>query len=88
MKTVILRRLSLLTLPGMKTDLLTSGMVVPDQVIIDNGKVIIPVNVFEGLPVDLNEVQSMIENQLESLDEIDNLLVSKIFLEFFGSGCT
>ncbi len=75
MKTVILRRLSLLTPPGMKSDLLTSGMVVADQVIIDNGKVIIPVNVPEGLSVDPADVQSMIENQLKSLDEIDNLLV-------------
>ena len=75
MKTVILRRLSLLTPPGMKTDLLTSGMVVPDQVTIDGGKVIVPVNIPQDFSGDPGSLQTMIEDQLNSLDEIDNLLV-------------
>ena len=75
MKKVILTRLSLLTPPGMKTDLLTSGMVVPDQVTVEDGKVIVPVIVPDGYAGDLGEVQTMIEEQLNSLDEIENLLV-------------
>ena len=75
MKKVILTRLSLITPPGLKTDLLTSGMVVPDQVTVEDGKVIVPVNVPADFPGDLGAVQSMIEEQLKSLDGIDNLLV-------------
>ncbi|MDF1717919.1 MAG: Mrp/NBP35 family ATP-binding protein [Antarcticimicrobium sp.] len=75
MKTIILRRLSLLTAPGLKTDLLTSGMVVSDQVTVDGGKVIVPVNVPTGYSGDLAAVKAMIEEQLHSLDGIDTPLV-------------
>ncbi|MGV6847416.1 MAG: iron-sulfur cluster carrier protein ApbC [Marinibacterium sp.] len=75
MKKVILTRLSLITAPGLTTDLLTSGMVVPEQVTVDGGKVIIPVNVPEGYEGDLADVQAMIEDRLKSLKEIENLLV-------------
>lgn len=75
MKKVILTRLSLITPPGSRTDLLTSGMVVPDQVTVEDGKVIVPVNIPEAFPGDLADVQKRIEDQLESLDGIDNLLV-------------
>ncbi|WP_300520534.1 Mrp/NBP35 family ATP-binding protein [Aliiroseovarius sp.] len=75
MKKAILTRLSLLVPSGQGTDLLTSGMVRPDQVTVDGGKVIVPVNVPEGFTGDLREVQSMIEEQLETLDGLENLLV-------------
>lgn len=75
MKKIILARLSLITPPGSRTDLLTSGMILPDQVMVEGGKVVIPVNVPPDFPGDLAQVQTLIEERLESLDGIDNLLV-------------
>ncbi|MCB1334373.1 MAG: iron-sulfur cluster carrier protein ApbC [Roseivivax sp.] len=76
MKKVILTRLSLLTAPGMRTDLLTSGMVVPDHVTVDDdGKVIVPVNVPQDYTGDLGAVQAMIEERLKGLQGVTKLLV-------------
>jgi len=75
MKKVILTRLSLLTPPGSRIDILTSGMVKPDEVSVEEGRVIVPVNLppeFTGNP---HEIQEMIEEQLKSLDGIEKLLV-------------
>ena len=70
MKKVILTRLSLLTAPGVRADLLTSGMVVEDQVSVDEaeGKVIVPVNIPENYAGDVADIQTMIEERLEGLD--------------------
>lgn len=75
MKDVILRRLSLINAPGMSTDLLTCGMVVPDQVIVDEGKVIVSVNVPEDYPGDVSEIQRLIEDRLKGLEGVEKLLV-------------
>lgn len=75
MKKVILTRLSLINAPGMKTDLLTSGMIIADQVTVDEGKAIVPVNVPEGYSGDLQQVQALIEDRLKGLEGLENLLV-------------
>ncbi|SDJ24985.1 Mrp/NBP35 family ATP-binding protein [Aliiruegeria lutimaris] len=75
MKKVVLARLSLITPTGMRTDLLTSGMVVADEVQVEDGKVIVPVNVPDGFPGDLAELKATIEDRLGGLEEVENLLV-------------
>ena len=77
MKKVILTRLSLLTAPGVRADLLTSGMVVEDQVSVDEaeGKVIVPVNIPETYAGDVADIQTMIEERLEGLDGLNKVLV-------------
>jgi ATP-binding protein involved in chromosome partitioning len=75
MKKVILTRLGMITAPGMRTDLLTSGLVVADQISVDGGKVIIPVNVPDSYTGDPTEIQALIEDRLKSLSEIEKLLV-------------
>jgi len=75
MEKVILTRLSLITAPGMKTDLLTSGMITPEAVTVEDGKVIVPVNVPEGYDGDLKQDQALIEERLKSLDGVETLLV-------------
>ena len=61
MKKVILTRLSLLTAPGAKTDLLTSGMVVEDQVSVDEAEGRALIESFKSL---INP--SFVENMLRS----------------------
>nr|AFI78384.1 nucleotide-binding protein-like protein [uncultured bacterium ws101A12] len=75
MQKAILNRLGLITAPGMREDILTAGLVRPDEISVDGGKVIVPVNVPAGFGGDLAEVQALIEDRLQSLDEIENLLV-------------
>lgn len=75
MEKVILTRLSLITPPGSRVDILTSGMIVPEQISVDGGKVIVPVNVPKDYPGDLSVLQSMIEERLNGLDGIDKVLV-------------
>ncbi len=75
MKKVILNRLALITVPGMRTDILTSGMIRPDEVSVEDGKVIVPVNLPAGHAGDPAEVQALIEDRLDSLEGIDKLLV-------------
>jgi ATP-binding protein involved in chromosome partitioning len=75
MKKVILTRLGLLTAPGMRTDLLTSGMVREDEVAYEAGKALVPVNVPADYPGDLAGLKQLIEGQLASLEGLENLLV-------------
>ena len=75
MEKVILTRLSLITAPGVRTDLLTSGMVKPEQVKFDEGKVIVPVNVPEDHMGDLEDLQNLIEDRLKTLDGVEKVLV-------------
>jgi len=75
MKKVILTRLGLITLPGMRIDILTAGLVRPDEVLVEKGRVIIPVNLPAGFAGDPREVQAMIEERLASLEVIGQLLV-------------
>ena len=75
MKKVILTRLGLISAPGQRVDLLTSGMVNPDQITIDGGKVIVPVNVPADFEGDMDSLKAEIEERLSSLKEIENLLV-------------
>lgn len=75
MKKVILARLSLITPPGLRTDLLTSGMVVPEQVSAEDGKVLVPVNIPEDFKGDPAELQRMIEERLSGLEGVEKLLV-------------
>ncbi len=75
MKNVILTRLGMITAPGMKEDLLTSGMIVGDQLFVDGGKVIIPVNIPAGYSGDADALRALIEERMASLKEIENLMV-------------
>ncbi|RYH12218.1 iron-sulfur cluster carrier protein ApbC [Tropicimonas sp. IMCC6043] len=75
MKKVILARLSLITPPGLRTDLLTSGMVRPEQVSAEDGKVLVPVNVPEDFAGDIAETQRLIEERLSGLEGVEKLLV-------------
>ena len=75
MKKVILNRLALITVPGMRMDVVTAGIVKPDEITIDGGRVILPVNLPAGFVGDPGELQAMIEERLEGLEEIDKLLV-------------
>ena len=72
---VILARLSTITVPGMVTDLVTSGMVTDRDLSIDGGKVIVSVNLAPSFKGDPEALQGEIENRLEGLDEIETLLV-------------
>jgi len=75
MKKVILTRLGLITLPGMRMDIVTAGIVKPDEIVAENGRVIIPVNLPAGFTGNPAEVQATIEERLASLDGIGQLLV-------------
>ena len=75
MKKVILARLSTIPVPGLRTDLVTSGMVSDRDVAIDGGKVIVSVNVPEDFSGDLDTAKALIEDKLSGLPEIENLLI-------------
>ena len=75
MKNVVLARLSLITAPGMRMDLVTSGMVRAEQVSAEDGKVIVPIYIPEGYEGDLDALKRLVEDRLSGLDEIRNLLV-------------
>ena len=75
MKKVILTRLGLITAPGMRTDLLTSGMIREEEVTLDEGKAIVPVHVPPEFSGDVAELQATVEAQLASLEGLDNVLV-------------
>ncbi len=75
MKNVILTRLGLIMAEGLKTDLLTSGMVREAEVNYEDEKAIIPVHVPDDFTGDLDALKSQIEGQLDSLDGLENLLV-------------
>ncbi|HSF90876.1 MAG TPA: Mrp/NBP35 family ATP-binding protein [Paracoccaceae bacterium] len=72
---VILARLSTISLPGMRLDLATSGIVKPEDITVDGGKVVVTVNVPENFTGDLSTVQAMIEDRLKGLDGVETLLV-------------
>lgn len=75
MKKVILARLSTIQVPGLRMDLVTSGMITERDIAIDGGKVVVSVNVPENFSGDLAAAKSLIEDKLAGLDEITNLLV-------------
>jgi len=76
LKKVVLTRLSLLNPPGMREDILTSGMIkIPEVSVDDAGKVIIPVNIPERYDGNVGELQAMIEERLKRLEGVSSLLV-------------
>jgi len=75
MKKVILARLSTIPVAGLRADMVSLGMIGDRDISIENGKVIISVNVPEGFSGNLDALKSQIEDKLSSLDEIENLLV-------------
>lgn len=75
MKKVILARLSTIPVPGLRTDLVSSGMVSDRDIAIDAGKVIVSVTVAEDFSGDLDTMKGLIEDKLSALPEIETLLV-------------
>ncbi len=75
MKNIIMNRLTRITPPGLKADILNSGMIKMDEVHVDGTKVVVPVNVPESYSGDLDVLRGIIEDQLRSLKEIETVLV-------------
>ncbi len=75
MNKVILARLSTLTLPGMRTDIVSSGMVALNDVSFEAGKALVPVTIPEDFSGDLAAVKAAVEDKLTGLDDIKTLLV-------------
>ena len=73
MKNVILSRLQTIPVAGVHPDLVMSGMVVGEEVSIDDGKVIIPVHVPDNFGGDLPAMRQAIEDKIKPLDGIDNI---------------
>lgn len=75
MKQVILNRLGILTAPGMREDLLTSGMIRETEIAAEDGKALIPVHILPEFKGDPNALKELIEEQLASIEELENLMV-------------
>lgn len=75
MKKVILARLSTITPPGARLDIVSSQMVREESIAIDDGRFVISVNLPSGFDTDLEALKAQIEERLSGLDEIKNLLV-------------
>jgi ATP-binding protein involved in chromosome partitioning len=75
MKKVILARLSTITLAGMRSDLVTSGMVSGRDISFEDGKALVPVNIPDDFSGDPGAIQTLIEDKLAGLGEIKKLLV-------------
>jgi ATP-binding protein involved in chromosome partitioning len=75
MKKVILARLSTIPVPGMRMDLITSGMIGDRDIVVDDGRTVISVNIPGGFTADLDALKSAIEAKLTALPEIGSLLV-------------
>ena len=75
MKQVILTRLGMLTAPGMRMDLLTSGMIRENEVQAEEGKAFVPVHLPSDFQGDPNGLKELIEQQLTSIEELKNLMV-------------
>ena len=75
MKKVVMARLMSVVVPAMRTDLVSCDMVREREVTVEDGKVIVPVNIPEGFQGDVSAVQASIEERLQGLNGVDNLLV-------------
>jgi len=76
LKKVILTRLSLITPPGMREDILTAGLIKIDEISVgDDGKVIVPVNIPAGYSGDVEALQATVQERLENLAGITSLMV-------------
>jgi ATP-binding protein involved in chromosome partitioning len=75
MKKVILARLSTIPVPGMRMDLITSGMVGERDIALDDGRAVVSVNIPDGFTADLDALKAAIEEKLAGLPEIASLLV-------------
>ena len=75
MKQVILTRLGMLTAPGMRVDLVTSGMIREAEVKTEDGKALITVHLPPDFAGDPNGLKELIEEQLASIEELTNLMV-------------
>ena len=75
MKKVILARLSTIPVPGMRMDLITSGMVGERDIALDDGRAVVSVNIPDGFTADLDALKAAIEAKLAGLPEIASLLV-------------
>lgn len=75
MKKVVLARLSTIRPPGLRMDLVSSGMVSAQDIAIDGGRFVISVNVPDRFDGDLDALKQEIEDRLTGLSEIETLLV-------------
>ncbi|MDU8926210.1 Mrp/NBP35 family ATP-binding protein [Alisedimentitalea sp. MJ-SS2] len=75
MKKVILARLQTIPVAGVHPNLVMSGMIVANEIAMEDGKVIIPVHVPEGFSGDLPAIQQAIEDKIKPLDGVDHVLV-------------
>ncbi|MFT7594926.1 MAG: ATP-binding protein involved in chromosome partitioning [Paracoccaceae bacterium] len=75
MKKVILARLSTISIPGLRRDMVTLGMITDHDLSIDEGKVVVSVNVPAEFSGDLGQIKTLIEEKLSGVDEVENLLV-------------
>ena len=58
MKKVILARLSTIPVPGMRMDLITSGMVGERDIALDDGRAVVSVNIPDGFTADLDALKA------------------------------
>ncbi len=75
MKKVILARLSTIKVPGLRSDMVTLGMITQSDLAVEGGKAVVSVNVPATFQGDLAEVKTLIEEKLAGLKEIETLLV-------------
>ena len=75
MKKVILARLSTITPPGARLDIVSSQMVREDSIAIDDGRFVVSVNLPSRFDADLEALKAQIEERLSGLEDIKNLLV-------------
>jgi len=75
MKKVVMARLMSVFVPAMRTDLVSADMVREREVTVEDGKVIVPVNIPAGFSGDVADVKTSIEEKMNGLDGVENLLV-------------
>jgi ATP-binding protein involved in chromosome partitioning len=75
MKEQILDRLGKIRAEGIQGDVVSAGMVGAKDIAVEGGKVVVTINVPEGFPGDLGQVQAEVEAEIKGMDGVDNLLV-------------
>ncbi len=75
LRKIIVSRLMTIQFPGVRPDLLVSGMISERDITIDAGRVVIPVNIPAGFEGDLAALEQLIEEKIEALEGVEKLLV-------------